>query len=386
MLCAVAEGIRRSSETIIAANDADMARASGLDPAMLDRLRLDSARVEAMAAAVDDISRQPDHLGAVVDQRELPSGIRLEKRRVPIGVILMIYESRPNVTSDAAALCLKSGNCVLLRGGSEACRSNLAIVDAIRPALEAADCVDAIGFVDPSDRASVGQLLAMEGRIDLAIPRGGPGLMKAVAETARIPVIKHDAGNCHVYLDASLEGLEESARAIVVNSKVQRPGVCNACETLLVHRRVADGVLPVIARDLLERGVEIRGDADTRRLVPEAAAASEIDWKTEYLDLVLAIRVVKSIDDAIDHIERFGSGHTECIVTSSEKAADEFLRSVDSASVMINCSTRFADGGEYGLGAEIGISTNRLHARGPMGAEDLTTFQWVLRGDGQVRS
>lgn len=377
--------IRACAGAILDANARDLADAAHLDAAMRDRLLLDSARLEAMAAAAERVADQPDPLGQVIESRPLASGIRLEKRRVPIGVVLVVYESRPNVTSDAAALCLKSGNAVILRGGREAIRTNRALASAIRSALEPAGLADAVTFVDTTDRAALALLLGLSDRIDLAIPRGGPSLMRAVAEHARIPVIKHDAGNCHVYIDAHLDGLDEAAERIVVNAKAQRPGVCNAAETLLVHAAVAGRILPRLGRALSAANVELRADERARAFLPGAVTATEEDWATEYLALILAVRVVDSLEDAAAHIRRYGSRHTEAIITSSPAEAERFIALVDSASVMVNCSTRFADGGEYGLGAEIGISTSALHARGPMGAADLTTYQWVALGAGQVR-
>ena len=385
LLHAMARGLRSASTAIVQANQRDLEAGAGLGSAMLDRLRLDATRIEAMARAVDAIALQPDPVGVVEDGRTLPNGIRLEKRRTPIGVVLVIYESRPNVTSDAAALCLKAGNAVVLRGGKEAAHSNRAIIDAMRPALAKAGVEGAVGFVDTPDRRAIDLLVTMEKVIDLAIPRGGPSLMQAVTAAARIPVVKHDAGNCHVYIDRALDGLDEQALAIVVNAKAQRPGVCNAAETLLVHESQAARLLPRIGKALQEAGVEVRADARARPLMPGATEASEADWATEYLDLILAVRVVDSLDEACAHIRTYGSQHTEAIVTSSIEAAERFVALLDSANVMINCSTRFADGAEYGLGAEIGISTDKLHARGPMGAQDLTTYQWVLTGSGQIR-
>lgn len=386
LLHEVADSIRAGAPTIIEANGRDLDAGADLAPALRDRLRLDQARIDAMARAVDDIADQPDPVGRVVEGRVLPNGIRLEKRRVPIGVILVIYESRPNVTSDAAALCLKAGNAVVLRGGKEAAHSNGAIIDAIRAPLERRNVADAVCFVDVPDRAAIAELLQLRGRIDLCIPRGGPALMKAVTDVAKVPVVKHDAGNCHLYLDAHLDGLERTAIDIAVNAKTQRPGVCNAIETLLVHADAAPSILPKIGAALREKNVELRADERATSLLPGAIAATAADWDTEYLDLILAVRVVDSLDDAAAHIRAHGSNHTEAIVTSSIAAAERFVALVDSANVMINCSTRFADGGEYQLGAEIGISTDKPHARGPMGAEDLTTFQWVLAGRGQVRT
>ena len=386
LLCEIAGSLRAHAGGIIEANRLDLEAGADLTPALLDRLRLDESRIGAMADAVEQIAAQPDPVGKVVDGRVLPNGIRLEKRRVPIGVILVIYESRPNVTSDAAALCLKAGNAVILRGGKEATHSNRVIADAIRAPLIARGLADAVTLVPMSDRQAIPELLKLRGVIDLCIPRGGPALMKAVTEAARIPVVKHDAGNCHLYLDQHLDGLEQAAIDITVNAKTQRPGVCNAVETLLVHEAVAERILPPIGAALRASGVELRADERARSILPDATPATEADWATEFLDLILAIRVVDSLDEAAAHIRTWGSSHTEAIVTSSIGAADRFRALVDSANVMINCSTRFADGGEYGLGAEIGISTDKLHARGPMGAEDLTTFQWVLTGHGQIRS
>jgi glutamate-5-semialdehyde dehydrogenase len=339
-----------------------------------------------MAHAVEQIADQPDPVGESVEGRILPNGIHLEKRRIPIGIVLIIYESRPNVTTDAAALCLRAGNTVILRGGKETLCTNTAIIAAIHRALAPAGLADAVCFVDTPDRDAIASLVRLRGLIDLCIPRGGPGLIAAVAEHARIPVIKHDAGNCHVYIDAHLDGMRDAAIAIVVNAKAHRPGVCNAAETLLIHRAIAPDILPALGAALRAAGVELRADPAARALLPGAAPATEDDWRTEYLDLILAVRIVDSVDDAAAHIRAYGSGHTEAIITSSIASADRFTRLVDSASVMVNCSTRFADGGEFGLGAEIGISTDRLHARGPMGARDLTTFQWVARGSGQIRS
>jgi glutamate-5-semialdehyde dehydrogenase len=393
LLIDIAAAIRAGESAILAANALDLAAAESLDAAMRDRLRLDSKRLHAMAHAVLGVAEQPDPVGRVVDGRVLPNGIRLEKRRVPIGVVLVIYESRPNVTSDAAALCLKSGNAVLLKGGKEAAHTNRAVASVIDGVLDARGLGGAVTFVDTTDRRAVEILVKMRGRIDLAIPRGGPGLIKAVTDAATIPVVKHDAGNCHVYLDEHLDGLEDAAVKIVVNAKAQRPGVCNAAETLLVHRAAAAAILPRVGAALMQAGVELRccpraleilsksAGMDPSRLKP----ATEDDWATEYLALILAVRVVDSLEEACVHIRKWGSQHTEAIVTSSIASAQRFTALVDSASVMVNCSTRFADGGEYQLGAEIGISTDKLHARGPMGAEDLTTFQWVLTGNGQVR-
>lgn len=382
----MAAALRAAAPSILAANQRDLDAADALPPAMRDRLRLDPARVESIAAAVDQVAAQPDPLGQIVEGRRLASGIRLERRRIPIGVILIIYESRPNVTSDAAALCIKSGNAVILRGGSESVHSNRAIVTALRAPLDARGLDHALAFIDSTNRAAIDALVRMRGVIDLVIPRGGPGLIAAVTESARIPVIKHDAGNCHVYIDESIAGLEDAAERIVVNAKAQRPGVCNAAEKLLVHAAAAPAMLPRLCRALQSAGVEIRACERSRAIVPGLRPADDDDWPREYLDLIIAVRVVNSLDDAAAHIRRFGSHHTEAIVTTSIRAAERFIALLDSASIMVNCSTRFADGGEFGLGAEIGISTSKLHSRGPMGAADLTTTQWILLGDGQTRA
>ncbi len=384
LLDAIADALEGAEQSILDANGRDLDAGQDLTAAMRDRLMLTSERVQRMADAVRAIARQPDPVGRTLEGRVLANGIRLEKRRVPIGVLLVIYESRPNVTSDAAALCIRSGNAVVLKGGSEAMHSNRAIVEAVRRPLEDAGVGDAVGFVDTPDRTAVTSLVRMNGIVDLVIPRGGPGLIRAVTESATIPVVKHDAGLCHLYIDRHIEGLEEVATAIAVNAKTQRPGVCNAIETILVHRDVAERMVPRVVDALKQRGVDVRGDAQVCALTG-SVTATDADWDTEYLDLIVSVAVADSLEAACEHIRIHGSQHTECIVTSSIGAADRFTALVDSANVMVNCSTRFADGGEYGLGAEIGISTDKLHARGPMGAEDLTTFQWVLRGSGQVR-
>ncbi len=374
------------SAAIQAANarDLEAGRAAGLSAALLDRLKLDDRGVRKIADSVTQIARQTDPLGQIIEGYVRPNGLEIRKVRVPIGVILMIYEARPNVTSDAAALCLKAGNAGILRGGKEALNSNLAIADCISQGLTQAGLpADAVQLVDTPDRAVVGELLKLEGRIDLCIPRGGESLIRAVVEQARIPVIKHYTGNCHVYVDASAD--EAMAVAVCVNAKTQRPGVCNAAETFLFHQSaVRRGLLKKVAEALLVQGVEIRGDERTRQTVPQAKPATEKDWSTEYLDLIVAIRIVDSLDQAIDHINRYGSRHTDAILTADLAAAQAFTHRVDSANIMVNASTRFSDGGEYGLGAEIGISTDKLHARGPMGATDLTTYKWVVTGTGQV--
>ena len=385
-LAACAAALRDRRSRLQEANVKDLARSGefNLSPAMAERLRLGDKAIDAMAAALEQIAAQADPVGQTLAGYNRPNGLRIEKRRVPIGVIGVIYESRPNVTADAAGLCLKSGNACILRGGKEAMHSNLAIVEALRAGLKTAGLpADAVTVIDNPDHALVTAMARAEGLIDLIIPRGGERLIRAVVEAARVPVIKHYTGNCHVYVhtDADLD----MAEAIVLNAKCQRPGVCNAAETLLVDAAVAKTFLPRVAAALMRHGVELRGDTASRALVPAMKAAAEADWGTEYLDLILAVGVVDNLDAAIAHINRYGSRHTDAIVTESLAAAERFTARVDSASVMVNASTRFSDGGEYGLGAEVGISTDKLHARGPMGAEDLTTYKWVVTGRGHVR-
>ncbi len=387
-LVACAAAIRAARRDLQQANEKDLARAGefGLSAAMVDRLRLTDKVVEGMAVALEQIAAQVDPVGSSIAAYNRPNGLRIEKRRVPIGVIAIIFESRPNVTADAAALCIKSGNACILRGGKEAMHSNLAIAAAIRQGLAAAGLPQAaVTIIDNPDRDLVTAMCKAEGLIDLIIPRGGESLIRAVAQAATIPVIKHYTGNCHVYVHADAD--EAIARKIVLNAKCQKPGVCNAMETLLVHAKLAarDGLLAKMLGDLAKAGVEIRGDDRVRAALPAAKAATEADWGAEYLDLILAVKVVDSLEEAVEHINRYGSKHTDAIVTADLAAAQTFVTAVDSASVMVNASTRFADGGEYGLGAEVGISTDKLHARGPMGAEDLTTYKWIVTGNGHVR-
>ncbi len=365
--------------------DLEEGKKAGLPGAMLDRLTLTDKRIADMAAGVRQIADQPDPVGKIIEGRVLANGLKLQKLRVPIGVILIIFESRPNVTSDAAALCIKSGNAVILRGGKEAMRSNAAIAACVQQGLNKAGLDPRIvQLVESPDRTIVGELLKQTGRIDLCIPRGGESLIRAVVEQARIPVIKHYTGNCHTYLDADCD--DEMALSIAVNAKVQRPGVCNATETFLIHKDAAGrGLLLRVCQALAEHKVEIRGDKTTCQLFPQAKPAVDADWDTEYLDLIVAMRVVDSLKQAIDHINTHGSKHTDAIVTNNITAAEAFVQQVDTACAFVNCSTRFSDGGQFGLGAEIGISTDKLHARGPMGAEDLTTYKWVAYGDGQIR-
>lgn len=378
--------LRREAEEIFAANEMDLkaAELNGLNEAMIDRLTLNRQRLEAMAEGLEQIAALPDPVGQIEGLVSRPSGIKVGKMRVPLGVIGIIYESRPNVTADAAGLCLKSGNAVILRGGSEAIHSNRAICACLRRAIVDAHLPqDAVQLVDQTDRALVGALLTADRYVDVIIPRGGRSLIERVASESKIPVIKHLDGVCHVYVDRRAD--LDMAVKIAVNAKTQRPGVCNAMETLLVHQDVAQEFLPRVVAALREKGVEIRGCPRAREIVEDLAKATEQDWSTEYLSLVLSVRIVDDLEQAMDHIARYGSGHTESIVTSDYDAAWRFLREVDSSSVMVNASTRFADGFEYGLGAEIGISTDRLHVRGPVGLEGLTTQKWIVLGQGEVR-
>jgi glutamate-5-semialdehyde dehydrogenase len=378
----MADGIEKSAAAIKSANakDLDSGKKSGLSSAMLDRLTLTDKRISEMAKGVREVAALPDPVGTTISEWTRPNGIRIRKVRVPIGVILIIYESRPNVTADAACLCFKTGNAVILRGGSEAIHSNLAIAEAMNvPGLPP----NSITVVPTTDRAAIDELLELDDLINLCIPRGGEGLIRAVAEKSRIPVIKHYKGVCHVYVDREADF--DMAEKIVINAKCQRPGVCNAIETLLIDEKIADKFLPRIAKALTENKVELRGDDRTRQLVSNAKPATEDDWYAEYLDLILAVRVVQGVDAAIDHITKYGSAHSDAIVTGNKTTAEKFLREVDSSSVFWNASTRLADGGQYGFGAEIGISTDKIHARGPMGLEELTSYKFVVVGDGQVR-
>ncbi|HKJ83702.1 MAG TPA: glutamate-5-semialdehyde dehydrogenase [Mariprofundaceae bacterium] len=381
--------LRREAGEIAAANAMDMQAAEerGLDAALKDRLQLDADRIEAIAEGLEQIAALPDPVGAISDLVYRPSGIQVGRMRVPLGVIGIIYESRPNVTADAAGLCLKSGNAVILRGGSEAIHSNRAVAACLRRAIvDVGLPQDAVQLVDSTDRALVGELIKAEDDVDVIIPRGGRSLIERIAAEARVPVIKHLDGICHVYIDAAADAA--MASAIALNAKTHRFGVCNAMETLLVHEAKAAEVLPGIVDALIDKDVEVRGCEKTQKLASgrSVTTASDEDWGTEYLGPTLSIRVVDSIETAMAHIARYGSGHTESIVTNDYAAGQRFLRQVDSASVMWNASTRFADGFEYGLGAEIGISTDRLHARGPVGLEGLTTQKWIVLGHGEVRT
>jgi len=386
-LKAIAAELRRQAEAIKAANakDLEAGRKAGLSPAMIDRLTLSDQGIESMAVSLAEIAALDDPVGEVIAQSDRPNGLHLARVRVPIGVVFIIYESRPNVTVDAAALCLKSGNACILRGGSEALHSNLALYGVIRWGLESAGLPpEAVQMVEITDHAFAGSLLRQDKWIDVVIPRGGERLIRAVVEQSTIPVIKHYKGICHVYIDESAD--PAMAAAIALNAKCQRPGVCNAMETLLVHKSQAGRFLAELLGRMAAEGVEIRGCERTCELFADAKRATDQDWSEEYLDLILAVRVVDSIEDAVDHIARYGSAHTDAIVTADAERARQFVREVDSSSVMVNASTRFSDGGQYGLGAEVGISTDKLHARGPMGVRDLTTYKYVVRGTGQVRT
>ena len=386
LLHAMAGALEAQADAVLAANAQDMqqAVAKGVQGALLDRLRLDAPRVQAIAEALREVAGLPDPVGCVTRRETRPNGLTIERVRVPLGVIAMIYEARPNVTADAAALCLFAGNGVILRGGSEALGSNRAIAAALQSALQSCDLpAAALTLVDDLSRAAMVELLQLTDIVDLAIPRGGEGLIRFVAEHARVPVIKHYKGVCHLYVDRAAD--PALALNLLIDGKTTRPGVCNALETLLVHADIAASFLPQAAIALRQRGVELRGDERSRALVPDMIAASEDDYAAEFLDLILAVRVVDDLDTAIAHIRRYGSDHTEVIATADEGAAQKFVHALRSAVVMINASSRFSDGGQLGLGAEIGISTTRLHAYGPMGAESLTIERFVVRGEGQVR-
>jgi glutamate-5-semialdehyde dehydrogenase len=384
---AIAQSLMDDSAVLIAENAKDVAaaKANGLDPASIDRLTLTDKTILGMAEGLRQIAQLPDLIGEISELKYRPTGIQVGKMRVPLGVIGIIYESRPNVTADAAGLCIKSGNAAILRGGSEAIHSNRAIAACVHAGLKAAGLPEtAVQVVNTTDRAAVGELITMKDYVDVIVPRGGKSLIARISEEARIPVIKHLDGICHVYIDDEAD-LEKAIR-IADNAKTHRYGVCNAMETLLVHSAVAGMVLPRLCKIYLDKGVELRGDAAARAIVPQMKAATEEDWLTEYLAPILAVRVVVDLDAAIEHINTYGSLHTDSIVTENYTKAMRFLREVDSSSVMVNASTRFADGFEYGLGAEIGISTDKIHARGPVGLEGLTSQKFIVLGNGQVRT
>jgi glutamate-5-semialdehyde dehydrogenase len=382
----VAEALSTHADGILQANRRDLAAAGeqGLPASAIDRLRLTADSLRLAADSLRQVAGLPDPIGRVLSSNVRPNGLQVLKVAVPLGVIFFIYESRPNVTLDAAALCVKSGNAIILRGGREAFHTNAALYAILRQALENVGLpVDAVQLVETSDRAAVGHLLRLSDEIDLVIPRGGESLIRRVSEEARMPVLKHYKGICHVFVDASAD--LDMAERIVVNAKCQRPSVCNAAESLLVHRQAAEAFLPRVAAALCRRGVELRGCPITRQLAPQAVPAQEQDYETEYLDLILAVKVVESLEDAIEHINRHGSHHSDAIVTSDLAAAQRFAAAVDSAAVLVNASTRFNDGYEFGLGAEIGISTDKFHARGPCGLLELTSYKYIVHGDGQVR-
>lgn len=383
ILRAMATAIRKAAPELLAANakDLEAGRAKGLSSAMLDRLMLNGERIETMAAGIDQVATLPDPTGEIMDAWERPNGIRISQTRVPIGTIGIIYESRPNVTADAAVLCFKTGNATILRGGSEAIHSNVTIAAAL---AEAGGPDHAIQLIPFTDRESVAVLAGMDKWLDLIIPRGGKGLIETVVSLARMPVIKHYDGICHLFADKDADF--EMATALTVNSKTQKPGVCNALEVLLVHRDIAAEFLPKVAAALREKNVEIRGCTEVLQIIPDVVTATDEDWNTEFLELILAIKIVDSLGEAVSHINEHGSHHTDVIVTRDETTAERFLSSVDSACVFHNVSTRFADGGEFGFGAEIGISTDKLHARGPMGLRELTSYQYRVRGNGQMKS
>jgi len=391
----MAAAIRDARQALLDANAADVAAAeqAGLARPLIERLKLNDKRIAGMADGVEQIAAQVDPVGQIIEGYVRPNGLKIQKMRVPIGVVLFFYESRPNVTSDAAALCLKSGNAVILRGGKESLHSNRAIGQIIAASLAGGGLGDhgidgaAVQMIESADRAIVPPLLKLNQYIDLVIPRGGESLIRAVTEQTTIPVLKHFTGNCHVYVDADINTMEEQVRAVCINAKTSYPGgaVCNAAEKIIFHKDAAERLLAKVCGDLAAQGVEIRGDERARKLYPKAIATTEADWPLEYLAMIIGIKVVDTIDEAIAHINEYGSHHTDAILSDSSVAIERFVKGVDSASIMVNASTRLADGGEYGLGAEIGISTDKLHARGPMGAADLTTYKWVATGNGHLR-
>ena len=385
-LIRMSQGILASSGLIIDENKKDVedARSKGLSGAMIDRLLITEERLGKISQGLLEVSNLKDPVGEVVRMWKRPNGLNVGKMRIPLGVIGIIYESRPNVTADAAGLCVKSGNAVILRGGSETIRSNIAIGGVLRDSLKASGLPeDSVQIIPVKDRAAVLEMLKLEEHIDLIIPRGGEGLIRFVSENSRIPVLKHYKGVCHIFVDETADF--DMAESICVNAKVQRPGVCNAMETMLVHEKIAPEFLPRIIKTLTEKGVEVRGCGRTREIAPEVKTANEADWYEEYLDLILSVKVVKGLEEAIDHIEKYGSMHTESIITENYSNSQAFINGVNSSTVMVNASTRFSDGFELGLGAEIGISTSKLHAFGPMGVEELTTTKFIIFGEGQIR-
>jgi glutamate-5-semialdehyde dehydrogenase len=385
-LIATAESLRRRKNGILSENAKDMAAGAkkGLSAAMLDRLELNDERVEGMASGLGEIAALDDPIGTLLEERKRPNGLIIQRVRVPLGVIGVIYESRPNVTADAGSLCLKAGNAAILRGGSESFHSSRAIMAALADGLKASGLPKAaIQLVPTTDRAAVGEMLTMTDFIDVIVPRGGKSLIERVTAESRVPLFKHLEGNCHSYVHAAAD--PDMARDIVVNAKMRRTGICGATETMLIDRAAVGGMLTSIVDGLIEAGCEVRGDAEAKAADDRIVPATDEDWDTEYLDSIIAVKVVDGVGDAIDHITRHGSDHTDCIITGDEEAAERFVREVDSAIVLVNASTQFADGGEFGMGAEIGISTGKLHARGPVGVEQLTSSKYVVRGEGQIR-
>jgi len=385
-LCRMANALEANTEKILAANRADVEAAThrGVKAALLDRLAIDQRKIQNMAKGLREVSALPDPIGTIINTWTRPNGLIISQVRVPLGVVGIIYESRPDVTSDAAGICIKSGNAVILRGGSDALNSNVTIGEVLRDALAGTSMPpDAVQVVESADRKFAEELMRMREYIDVLIPRGGADLIKTVVETSHIPVIETGTGNCHIYVeeDADLE----KATPIVINAKCQRPGTCNAAEKLLVHSKIAERYVPVVIAALRAQGVEVRGDEETRRIVPDVKSANERDWYTEYLDLIIAVKVVKDLDEAIAHINKYGSHHSDSILTADFDKAMRFIREIDSAAVYWNASTRFTDGNQFGLGAEIGISTQKLHARGPMSVQHLTTTKYVILGNGQIR-
>lgn len=382
----MAEELIKAKDEIIKANEIDRQNAikKGITDALLDRLSLDDSRIEAMAQGLLDIVKLQDPVGEVTNMWQMPNGLQIGQKRVPIGVLGIIYESRPNVTSDAAGLCLKSGNAVILRGASDAINSNKAVAKALVAGIKRSglpeDCVQ---LLEDTSRETATEMMRLNDYIDVLIPRGGAGLIKSVVQNATVPVIETGTGNCHIYVDETADF--EMAKAIVLNAKVQRPGVCNAAEKLLVHEKVADEFLPMIVKELRENGVEVRGCEKAQAIVNDIKVIEEPEWHQEYLDLIIAVKVVKDVDEAIKHINKYNTGHSESIVTESYKNSQKFLQRVDAAAVYVNASTRFTDGGEFGFGGEIGISTQKLHARGPMGLKELTTIKYIIYGNGQIR-
>lgn len=382
----MASSLLDNMPSILKANAQDIqnAKEAGIKESLIDRLLLSESRIQDMSKGILDVSNLEDPIGEVLNDYTRPNGLHIQKIRVPMGVIGIIYEARPNVTSDAAALCLKSGNATILRGGKEAIASNKAIESALRAGLKNADFPeDCVQLVQDTSRESANEMMHLNGYLSVLIPRGGAGLIQSVVKNATVPVIETGIGNCHVYVDKAAD--PAMATAIIVNAKVSRPSVCNAAETLLVHKDIAPTVLPVMAKALKENHVEIRGDKPVLDILGEGNPATEEDWATEYGDYILAVKIVSSLDEAIDHITRYGTGHSECIVTADDSAAKEFTARIDAAAVYVNASTRFTDGGEFGMGAEIGISTQKLHARGPMGLPELTSYKYIVTGNGQIR-